>query len=280
MANPSGSVSKAPLQLGKLTPEDAERLASMFRPAWELDDAPFAQGTTLSAAEMDALTAGAGVAPEVAAVINADKAHAAPRVPPAAHRPTTPDDSVVIDVEPDPTPPPAPAPMRPQHATVRLKRDAAAKVTAESGAYAPIKKSNTGLFIGIGAVVALVGIIGIVKAMSGSSDTAKSDGATATTATDTTQQGPHIPPPPPIDTAAAVATSDTAATTDTAAPADTAPAPTETAHATPPPPVVTHTAPAPTHKTPATHTTHTVTTHHTKPPTHKGSGAIVRDNPF
>src|SRR5678815_425931 len=53
------------LQLGKLSPEDAERLASTFRPIWDLDDAPFAQGSALSAADVDALAGGAGVSPSI-----------------------------------------------------------------------------------------------------------------------------------------------------------------------------------------------------------------------
>src|SRR4051794_14643722 len=53
------------LQIGKLSPEDAERLASTFRPIWDLDDAPFAQGSALSAADIDALSGGAGVAASV-----------------------------------------------------------------------------------------------------------------------------------------------------------------------------------------------------------------------
>jgi hypothetical protein len=42
----------------ELSPDDLERLATEFRPSWELDDAPFASGANFSSADVHALQGG------------------------------------------------------------------------------------------------------------------------------------------------------------------------------------------------------------------------------
>src|SRR5271166_642101 len=59
MAYP-GSPPKGPVPFEKapLTPDDFERLATAFRPSWELDEAPFTGAGTLSAGDVRALQGG------------------------------------------------------------------------------------------------------------------------------------------------------------------------------------------------------------------------------
>jgi hypothetical protein len=54
---------------GEVSAEDAESLAAQFRPAWELDEAPFAAGAPVAGSDVDALAqpGGANVAPAAAA---------------------------------------------------------------------------------------------------------------------------------------------------------------------------------------------------------------------
>jgi hypothetical protein len=99
MAHPADSGPKAPgaFAHGRLSPEDADRLAAMFRPSWELDDAPFSGPGTLEPSEIRALQGG-GVHAEVRAVAQSQSyatngAHA----PPPATTSGEPEDSVVID---------------------------------------------------------------------------------------------------------------------------------------------------------------------------------------
>jgi len=112
----------ANLQIGKLTPEDAERLAANFRPIWELDDAPFAQGNGLSTTDIDALAAGAGVASSVRGTLERQPQTLAQQEPktevqqpqpvhstpaPRVPAPEEPKVEIAIDIAPEPTPPPA-----------------------------------------------------------------------------------------------------------------------------------------------------------------------------
>src|SRR5262245_12727327 len=105
----------APLGPGELTAEDAERFAALFKPIWELDDAPFAQAKpgALTGNDVQHL-AQAGIRPDVH---NGTSVAAGPHAPPAAYRPGGPlveDNSVVLDIEPDPTPA-VQAQPQPQH---------------------------------------------------------------------------------------------------------------------------------------------------------------------
>jgi len=246
---------------GKLTPEEAERLAASFRPAWELDDAPFAQGNSLSAADIDALGGGG---------LNAEVAKAAPTVtvPKRAHVDTAPAEAVIVDV--DIASAPAPAPIVAKPASQRPQAPVAAADASDE--YMPVKKSNTGIFIGVGAVVALL-LVGVgVKVMMGGKDDSKPATSIAQPA-QTSETTPRIPPPPVMND-----TTDTPAATPTAklntTPAPTAKVDTTLAPTTPKPPPVVAANPAPTAK--ITTTAPPATT--AKPKTNKGS--IVHDNPF
>jgi hypothetical protein len=102
MAHPADTASKGPAAFAgaRLSPDEAERLASMFRPSWELDDAPFTGPGTLTDADLRALQGG-GTHADVRAVVHAPESatHAsngahAPPAPTQAHEP---ENSVIID---------------------------------------------------------------------------------------------------------------------------------------------------------------------------------------
>jgi hypothetical protein len=104
MAHPADIAPKTPAAFagGRLSPEEAERLASTFRPSWELDDAPFTGPGTLSESDLRALQGG-GTHAEVRAAAQSDGhqkhayasngAHPAP-APTQSHEP---ENSVIID---------------------------------------------------------------------------------------------------------------------------------------------------------------------------------------
>jgi hypothetical protein len=292
------------LQLGKLSPEDAERLASSFRPIWDLDDAPFAQGSALSAADIDALAGGAGVSPSIrgtqeAQVVGAMEAKSEvtiPRPSVPGHVPAPDAPKVEIAVELDtanlvtatPAPVEAVAQARPQAsaaaATVRKPytppRPPPQSINMRdpdaSSDLAPVKKSNTGIIIGAVAVVAIIGGIFVVKAMAG--DKAQSD-AKASTSQTNHEESTHIPPPPEV----AATQEATAAPTQTAAPVVTAKVVNDSPIVKEFPSSNTTSAPATTHITSTS--VHLVP--HTGGGTHasgnskpSGKPTIVRDNPF
>ncbi len=290
------------LQIGKLSPEDAERLASTFRPIWELDDAPFAQGSALSAAEIDALSAGAGVAPSVR---QTDVVVAAAKPVPVSmpgHVPAPDAPKVEVSIELDPadfvtaTPPPAQAPApvvaearpQPPQAPPARKPYAAPRPPPEpvnmrdvggSGEFVPVKKSNTGIILGVVAVVAIIGVVIGVKVMGGEK-TGTADKTNTSSTSPGHEETTHIPPPPEATQVQAQAP--TATQTQ-------APAPVATVAKTNDSPIVkefptttapTHTQATATNVAAPVHTAHTVATHTgggTKPTSKPG---IVRDNPF
>lgn len=276
-------------KIGKLSPEEAERISAGFRPIWELDDAPFAQGNGgLNAADIDALAAGAGVAASVRGTELQQQAtfEVKPAVspPPRVPAPDEPKVEIAIELEPPPKvivaearPQPLPAAQAP---TVARKPHPPAgpppsPVKMDPGAsadFVPVKKSNTGLILAAVGVIAVVGgIFGIRAAMSKSSTA--SSVAPTTTSEPTQQETTHIPPPPP----------DTATVAATPQPQQTA-APVET-HVAPPPPAETHEEPVVTHTAPQ-HVAHVASAPHATGGGHAathhagGHAAIVRDNPF
>lgn len=294
------------LQLGKLSPEDAERLASTFRPIWDLDDAPFAQGSALSAADIDALAGGAGVSPSIRGTQQQQEPKTEVTIPRASvpgHVPAIDAPKVEISVELDSaelvTATPAPV-VQPQVAQARPQQPAAAAATVRkpytpprappasinmadaSSDFAPVKKSNTGIIIGLVAVVAIIGGIFGVKAMMSGDKT--QSGNKASSSETNHQEGTHIPPPPEV----AATQETTAAPTQTQAPVakpvvtNDSPIVKEFpgSNTTSAPPATTHATTTAIHQT-----THTAggggTTTHAggggKPP---GKPAIVRDNPF
>jgi len=66
-----------------LSIEDAERLAAAFKPSWELDDAPFAAGAPMDAAELELLSAG-GVNSDVQRNLESRADSVPPHSPPRA----------------------------------------------------------------------------------------------------------------------------------------------------------------------------------------------------
>jgi hypothetical protein len=300
------------LQLGKLSPEDAERLASTFRPIWELDDAPFAQGSALSAADIDALAGGAGVSPSIRGTQQSQEAKTEvtiprPSVPGHVPAPDAPKVEIAVELDTEDLVTATPAPVEPPVAQARPQQPAPASVAATvrkpytpprappqsinmrdadaSNEFAPVKKSNTGIIIGAVAVVVIIGGIFGVKAMMGG-DKAQG-GDKASTSQTNHEEGTHIPPPPEV----AATQEATAAPTQTAAPVVTAKATTNDSPIVKEFPGSNTAPPATTHAntTAAVHqTTHAAggggtTTHAaaggggSKP---AGKPAIVRDNPF
>ena len=99
MAHPAepGSKAPSPFSTGRLTPDEADRLAATFRPSWELDDAPFTGPGVLSEADLRALQGG-GTHADVRATVQAgahasNGTHAVP-VPATSGEP---ENSVIID---------------------------------------------------------------------------------------------------------------------------------------------------------------------------------------
>lgn len=118
MAHPADIAPKAPATFasGRLSPEEAERLASTFRPSWELDDAPFTGAGTLSETDLRALQGG-GTHSDVRAVAHSSghggSAHASngAHAPPAPTQSHEPENSVIIDRSITADIPPAPKPV-------------------------------------------------------------------------------------------------------------------------------------------------------------------------
>ena len=101
MASPDNPGSPTSSSGGALSPEEAERLASSFRPSWELDEAPFTGAGTLSASDLLALQGG-GTLAEVT-----DLAGKAGGFGPGATMPRTPEgtgpDATILSAPPAPT---------------------------------------------------------------------------------------------------------------------------------------------------------------------------------
>jgi hypothetical protein len=106
----------APVTGGQLSPEDADRFAAMFKPIWELDDAPFAQAKPGAIKDVQQLGR-AGVHADVQLASNGTAAAAGPHAPPAAHHAPMEDGSIVLDIQPEPVAPPPPhqRPVVPAH---------------------------------------------------------------------------------------------------------------------------------------------------------------------
>jgi len=290
-SNPIGSSVKSPevgFEASGLSAEEAERLAAAFRPSWEFDEAPFAQGSPgLDAGQIDALAASAP--PSVDA--GHDARNVAAHAPPARVETHEPEVSVIIDrsitaaemeaaraaaARPPPPAPvqfaapafaqpafPAAAPARvaPVLRPQRLSADESIEIPAS------LTKSNKGLFIGLGVAVAATALVFVVHGMMTSSETSTTP-VVATAAAPVETASP-IPPP----AAATVAT-----------PPAPAPAPPPVAAA--PSPSVVAALPAPVRAAPATHAAPrpaAPAAHHAaapKNPPKPAGGGIVRDVPF
>jgi hypothetical protein len=269
-----------------LSPDEAERFAAAFKPSWEFDEAPFAEGgAALRNGDLDGLEAG-GVR-EVHRQPDSARAYtAAAHAPPARVETHEPEVSVIIDrsitAAPDVRAPVAAVPA----SVAAPLASAAAPAVSPNRVVAPVarsrfnadeslelptslKKSNKGLFIGLGAAVtAAVLVFAVRAAMSSPDEPAPAAAAASTTAISAaapakTATGPSIPPPPPpappVATPPVTQVSSLPPSRPVAAPPPAAAKP--ASHAAAPPPV--HHAPPAPRSTP-------------KP----ASGGIVRDVPF
>ncbi len=240
---------------GDLSPDDAERFAAAFRPMWELDDAPFA-ATPANMSQSEVRQLGSVGA-------NAD-------LMAGMHAP-------ILAPAPMPTANPAMAkPSRPQgrppgpRAAAAVAQRAIGRDASVDLDLPPIRKSNKGLFLAAGGIIAGLALFFGVRAALSGPDAAP---ATLTTATPTSHEEPKIPPPPAPDPPAAV-TAAAAATTPDPKPEPPRvdppkpPPPVQAARPEPPPPraAAPHYNPPP--RAPA------------PPPAKKPTSGIVRDNPF
>src|SRR5512140_3802992 len=166
--------------LGDLSPDDAERFAAAFKPMWELDDAPFAATPAdMSASEVRQLGTVNGNADLMAAMHAPILAPAAPAM--AKARPQRP-------------PAPRAAAAVPQRAT---GRDASVDLDLP-----PIRKSNKGILLAVGGLVAGAALFfGVRAALSGPETPTPAATATASPAS---HEEPKIPPPPAPDPPAAM----------------------------------------------------------------------------
>jgi hypothetical protein len=264
-----------------LSPEEAERFAAAFKPSWEFDEAPFAEGgAALRNGDLEALEAGG--AREVHRPDSA-RAYTAPaHAPPARVETHEPEVSVIIDrsitaaadvrapvaaMPASVAAPLAAAAVSPNRVVAPVARS---RFNADESLELPtsLKKSNKGLFIGLGAAVTAAVLVFAVRAAMSSPDepaaAAASTTAISAAAPAKTATGPSIPPPP------------------TPAPPVAAPPVTQVSSLPPSHPLAAPTpAPAPAPK-PASHAA-APPVHHTPPPrsTPKpASGGIVRDVPF
>ncbi|MGO8993251.1 MAG: hypothetical protein ACLQVI_07970 [Polyangiaceae bacterium] len=297
--NLSGSSGKQPdggFEASGLSPEEAERLAAAFKPSWELDEAPFTQGNGgMDAAQIESLSREGDSSRMVA-----------PHAPPQRVETHEPEVSVIIDrsitaAEMDAQrPPPAAVPSRPapvpqapfaapvfaapahQRVAPVMRSPRSADDSLELPA--SLKKSNKGLYIGLGAaMVAAAAVLVVHGAMSstepsaGSSPTSTS--AAAATATVESQPRPPAPPVPPPPAVTATTPPPAQASLPTVTPASLplaaplAQRNTNAAAVTP--------APRPQPHPPAAAAPPPVT-HHPAPrtPPKATGGGIVRDNPF
>jgi hypothetical protein len=300
-SNFSGSASKQPdagFEASGLSPEEAERLAAAFKPSWEFDEAPFtpfAGGAGLDAGQIETLGAVDGEARTVA-----------PHAPPQRVETHEPEVSVIIDrsitaaeldaqrlaaapqpSRPAPPPPPAAvaspfaspafaapalAPPTPQRVAPVMRSPRGASPDESLELPASLKKSNKGLFIGLGIAVAAAALVLIVHGAMSSPDPSPGSPSTAapvaTTAAPTEAQRAMVPAvPPPVAN----------------------PPPTPVVQPVPPPPAVAVAAPAPRPSPvaapkPQQHPAAAPPpqAHHAAPrnPPKPAAGGIVRDVPF
>jgi hypothetical protein len=283
-----------------LSPDEAERFAAAFKPSWEFDDAPFTQVTTLPQTDLESLEAG-GVNSDVRRnmhVPDSERSQSVPaHAPPVRVETQEPEVSVIIDrsltASPEPPPPkpsvrpvaPVASPFAAQLAAAAVAPNRIVAPVARSRANADeslelpasLKKSNKGLFIGLGAAVAAAALVFAVRAAtSGPDDTAAPPTATATAPI---PSPPSVPAPP----AATPVTSPALTSVPLSSLPMASPSPVTPAAAAPPQvqPSRPMAQPAP---KPAPHAAPPPQPHHTAPrpaPAPKATGGgIVRDNPF
>ena len=213
LSGPTGKQPDAGFEASGLSPEDAERFASSFKPSWEFDEAPFTQANgNLDARQLEALSGGAPASSRQAGHSGRETGEARtvpPHAPPQRLETNEPEVSVIIDrsitaaeieaQRPPPKPvsvrPPAPmfgavaapvaaassfaspefaapvfAPAAPQRVAPVMRGPRTADESLELPA--SLKKSNKGLFIGLGVAVAAAGLVLLVHGAMSSSEAA------------------------------------------------------------------------------------------------------------
>jgi hypothetical protein len=235
MAYPSDTrnppdVSTAPLR-ARLTPEEADRLAALFRPSWELDDVSFVAPTMVSPQSVRA-SQGDGTRADVrAAGSAANGAHGPAPAAPASNQ--QPESSVIIEssdilpasganapsprmqvthtlVLPNPIgnaplrhAPPAAIAARtvPFTAPQRIATSLEMAEVGQADFIKPARKSSVGLWLGIG--VAAASVIGIGIWLGSSSEEKHPAAPTVSEKPHTAAPAiPAPPPPPPVETVA------------------------------------------------------------------------------
>jgi hypothetical protein len=274
--------------------DDAERFAATFKPSWEFDEAPFTDGGGVHANHIDALADG-GVHADIASP--PDSRTVPPRAPPPRAETHEPEVSVIIDrsivaaeLQAAPRPAQAARPVAvapstarsfgapaPQRAQQRIAPVLSSRADESLGLPSSLRKSNKGLFIGVGVAVVAAGLVFAVHGvMTPDSDSA----ASTSTSTSATAPAPTTtvttPAAVPVAAVTAAPPSAPSAGRPAAAPAAAPVVPAAVSAPTPAP--VQHSAPAP---RPAPHAS---AVHHgngaPKNPPKPAAGGIVRDAPF
>lgn len=291
MANSAGNDIPNSLEAGgEISPEDAERFAAAFRPSWELDDAPFTQGTALAKEDLLSLSADANT------IVDATRPDEPFGPTPSSSQPAA---NPLVNTQPlvakpqKPPPPKAaqavPAPtgydgVAPLYIKPARKGGQSSATSTRDDLEVPIKKSNKGIIFAVIGVVVLAGV-GFALKVALSGDDSKPTTPTQTQTTSPTEDTSRaVPPPPPA----------TEATAATPAPKPTAPAPATTTppkdtatsavaaantHFTPPTPPAPSPKPVAAAPQPKPQPQPQPPSQPKTPPKPAGGG-IVRDNPF
>jgi outer membrane biosynthesis protein TonB len=300
----NGAYAVAPgFEGARITPEQAEALASGFLPSWESDSGLVV--ATIANGHGDSSHA------DFVAIAKSNGVHAETHAPPARTRVIEPEASVVIDAgaradaiaapppalapasPPSPLSPPSPArvaPTVPPAAAQRVTqarpapRPVARAVPADD--YVPTPKSKKGLFIGLGVGAAVLVAIGIgFAATSGDSSKASDSSGTAITVVkpDETAKSPAALPAPTQASTPATAIAQATSTAIAQATATAVTTPPATAVPVTALPVAPPTAEAPKPKpvhTAASQPAYTAAPAPRPQPRSGGGTTIVKDVPF
>jgi hypothetical protein len=297
-----------------LKPDEADRFASAFVPAWQFEEAPFSAAAQLSKSEIEELAATAGAqgnstivdhgAPPFAREVpgsaktelSSPAGSGATKLEPFATDSATTDTDSLPPVFPQPdvpiTPAPAPAvgtvplpaaPSPPRILQANENANANQSIpalspspTLDDSDFSP-RRTNKGTLIAVGGGVAVLVIVaGVLLTRGGESP------AAATTATAPTTAAPPTPPPLPRANEESRIPPPPAVAEPSPPPATPAPPRSAAPPPIPTPPPATPTHPSSTVPSRAPEATHAP---RNLPPVLKGStkangGGIVRDNPF
>jgi hypothetical protein len=298
-----GNPSKGPAGFGTapLTPEDFERLATAFRPSWELDEAPFTGAGVLSPADIQALQGGGTLAAvrATAGSLGSNGSHPPPKATVPLDAPT---DKVIVDVTSAPPPTVQVVPERPRvvasagpwaaasgaeftvpaapmpQSKVITVRPPAPRPSLPSDAAFPKPASKTGLWAAVGGAAVLV-VGGIIWLGSSGSESANKAAPLPAPTQKVPDRTASIPPPPPEPVAAAVPVQAAAAPAPAAPPSP----PVVAATSLPPAPLAANPPPTPravVMNAPAPHPVSSPPPAPKAPTASRPKATIVRDVPF